>query len=211
MAKLKVECYLLGMVSTNCYLILNEETKDALIVDPADNRSYVKAKLESFGATPKAILLTHGHFDHIMAVESLKAEYEIPVIVQEAEKEILENPSKNLSGQLGGAALSIQADRFVQDGEVLNYLDTEIKVLHTPGHTVGGACYYFENEGFLISGDTLFRGAVGRTDFPTGDMQTLVQSIQDKLLVLDDHTLVYPGHNESTDIKRERMFNPFLK
>lgn len=211
MSKLVVERYMLGQVQTNCYIIRNEDTKEAVIVDPADNGAYIKSKLDSQGVMPTAVLLTHGHFDHILAVDDLKKTYEIPVIAHEAENEILLDPYKNLSAMLPGGSVTIQADYLAKSDEILSYLNTKIRVIHTPGHTIGGTCYHFVEEKLLFSGDTLFRGSVGRTDFPTGSMSTLVRSIQDKLFVLAEDTLVYPGHEDQTDINRERKFNPYIR
>ncbi|WP_180272709.1 MBL fold metallo-hydrolase [Konateibacter massiliensis] len=206
-----VEQYQLGPVRTNCYIVYNDDTKEAVVVDPADNGMYIKNMLEKQNLNIQAILLTHGHFDHIMAVEFLKNTYQVPILVHEEEKQILEDASKNLSGTMGGNAYIVKADRFLKDGEQLELLGTKIKVLHTPGHTAGGACYLFEEENMLFSGDTLFAGSVGRTDFPTGSMSTLVRSIKDKLMVLADDMAVYPGHESETTIGNERKFNPFIR
>ncbi|WP_181899306.1 MBL fold metallo-hydrolase [Lachnotalea glycerini] len=205
-----VEKFPLGMVRTNCYLVYNVDTKEAIIVDPADNGAYIKSIIEEKDLNLQAILLTHGHFDHIMAVAYLKENYQIPVMAHEQEKEILEDPAKNLSDSMGGNFCIVKADRFLKDGEVLELLGTKIKTLYTPGHTIGGVCYLFEKEKLLLSGDTLFNGSVGRSDFPTGSTSTLVRSIKDKLFVLEDDVIVYPGHEDETSIGRERKFNPYI-
>ena len=145
-----------------------------------------------------------------MAVAYLKDSYLIPVMAHEQEREILEDPSKNLSGSMGGDFCIVKADRFLKDGEIIEILGTKITTLHTPGHTVGGVCYLFEKEKLLLSGDTLFNGSVGRSDFPTGSTSTLVRSIKDKLFVLEDDVIVYPGHEDETSIGRERKFNPYI-
>lgn len=205
-----IEKYPLGMVRTNCYMIYNDDTKQAVIVDPADNGAYIKSKLEEKGLTIQAVLLTHGHFDHIMAAEYLRKTYQVPIMAHEREKEILENANHNLSGAMGGDSFSLKADDFLKDGDCLELIGTKITVLYTPGHTIGGVCYFFEKENFLISGDTLFQGSVGRTDFPTGSMSTLIHSIKEKLSILGDDVVVYPGHEEETSIGRERKFNPYI-
>lgn len=205
-----VEKILLGMVRTNCYMIYNADTKEAVIVDPADDGAYIKNRLEEKDLTIQAILLTHGHFDHIMAAWDLRNSYHVPIIAHENESEILEDASKNLSGAMGGDAIELKVDQFVKDGDILELLGTKIKVLHTPGHTSGGVCYFFEKENFLLSGDTLFQGSVGRTDFPTGSMSTLIRSIKEKLSILGDDVVVYPGHEGETSIGRERKFNPYI-
>lgn len=205
-----VEKYPLGMVRTNCYVVYNNDSKEALIVDPADNGAYIKSKLEEKGLNIQAVLLTHGHFDHIMAAEYLRDAYQIPIMAHELEKEVLEYANKNLSDSMGGKSFVLKADKFLKDGDILELLGTKIKVVYTPGHTIGGVCYFFDKENFLLSGDTLFENSVGRTDFPTGSMSTLIHSIKEKLSILGDDVVVYPGHEGETSIGRERKFNPYI-
>ena len=153
--------------------------------------------------------MTHGHFDHAMAAQEVAEQYGIKIYAHETEKETLETPQINLSGMIG-RTLTFHADWYVKDGEILNLAGFEIRVLHTPGHTQGGVCYYIEEEKALFSGDTLFCQSVGRTDFPTGKSSTLIHSIQDKLMPLPDDTMVYTGHEDMTTIGMERKYNPFL-
>ena len=209
MGKSKVERVLCGSVGTNCYFLINTQTQETVIIDPADDAPMLSAKLKEKNLKPAAILLTHGHYDHIMAVEELRKEYGIPVIAQAVEKQILENPRGNLSTMIG-MPFTVKADRFVKDEELLVTAGFSIRVLHTPGHTIGGCCYYLADENLLFSGDTLFWESVGRTDFPTGSMSALVRSIKEKLMVLPESTRVYPGHMGSTSIENEKQNNPFL-
>ena len=209
MGKSKVERVLCGSVGTNCYFLINTQTQETVIIDPADDVPMLSAKLKEKNLKPAAILLTHGHYDHIMAVEELRKEYGIPVIAHEEEKQILENPKGNLSTMIG-MPFTVKADRFVKDEELLVTAGFSIRVLHTPGHTIGGCCYYLADENLLFSGDTLFWESVGRTDFPTGSMSALVRSIKEKLMVLPESTRVYPGHMGSTSIENEKQNNPFL-
>ena len=209
MGKSKVERVLCGSVGTNCYFLINTQTQETVIIDPADDAPMLSAKLKEKNLKPAAILLTHGHYDHIMAVEELRKEYGIPVIAHEEEKQILENPRGNLSTMIG-MPFTMKADRFVKDEELLVTAGFSIRVLHTPGHTIGGCCYYLADENLLFSGDTLFWESVGRTDFPTGSMSALVRSIKEKLMVLPESTRVYPGHMGSTSIENEKQNNPFL-
>lgn len=206
---MKIEHYVVGVVGTNCYLAINEETKECLIIDPGDNAKQLAQKITDGGYTPVAILLTHGHFDHIMGVEGLRAQFDIPVYVQEDDAQMLEDPSLNACGMIG-ATVSLKADHTVKDGDILNLAGLEIRVIHTPGHTPGGACYYFPSEEVLFSGDTLFCESVGRTDLPGGSMSALVRSIKEKVFKLPDLTIVYTGHGEPTKISDEKRYNPFI-
>ena len=208
MSKLKMESMVLGPVQTNCYLVLNRESGDMLIVDPADDAQRIRERIAKMGGRPAAILLTHGHFDHIGAAEELKACYHTPIYAMAEEKEILEDAQNNLSG-FYGSGYTVKADHFLKDGESLRLAGFKIEVLHTPGHTIGGACYYFPEEKLVFSGDTLFHGNVGRTDFPTGSMGMLHESLHKKLFALQDDTMVYPGHDASTDIAYEKRYNPY--
>ena len=207
---MKIEKFVLGALQTNSYLILNEDTKEVLIVDPATCPDYLLSHVKSNGYIPKAILLTHGHFDHVMGIEGWLNEYEIPVYLHEDEKEVLANSKLNLSVMLG-KYYAYNKVETLKDGEILELAGFSFKVIHTPGHTKGGCCYYEEKEAVLISGDTLFKSSVGRSDFPTGNMTTLVNSIKERLFVLPDDVMVYPGHNNLTCIADEKMFNPFVR
>ncbi len=218
MAQLKIGRMVLGTCSTNTYFIYREGSGEAIVVDPADYGSQIAYNLEKNGFVIKGILLTHGHFDHIWGCKELqetvneKAAAEglerIKVYACEAERELLSDAGKNISRQ-AGRACTLDADVYVEDGDEITIADMTCTVIATPGHTAGGCCYYFEEEQMLISGDTLFEESVGRTDFPTGSMGTLVRSIKDKLFVLPDEVKVYPGHGDSTTIGHEKKYNPF--
>ncbi len=202
---MKIEQYCVGQVATNCYFAVNGETKEMVIVDPGDSAQMLAEKIRQQGLKPKAVLLTHGHFDHAMAAGKLAEMFGIKIYAHEAEKETLENPHKNVSTMIGKSE-AYHADVFAKDGEVLNLAGMELKVLHTPGHTEGGCCYYLEKEKVLFSGDTLFCQSVGRTDFPGGSMSGIVRSIREKLLALPDDVSVYPGHMDMTTIDSEKMY-----
>lgn len=211
MATLKIEHYIVGAVQTNCYFAVNEETKETLIVDPGANVSRLVAEIEAGGLKPVAILLTHGHFDHASCAEALAEHFGIEIYAEEHEKETLEDVSLNLSHWEGQDRMrAYRADCFLKDEQELTLAGFDIRVFHTPGHTVGGCCYYLPKQGVLFSGDTLFAGSVGRTDFPKGNMSELVRGIREKLMNLSDEVIVYPGHNEVTTIGEERVNNPFL-
>lgn len=206
---MEMKHYCVGQVATNCYFAINEETKEMLVIDPGDSAQMLAEKIKKEGLKPKAVLLTHGHFDHAMAAEELAELFGIPVYAHEAEKDTLEDSGKNVSIMIGRRD-SYHADVYVRDGEVLQLAGMELKVLHTPGHTAGGCCYYLEKEKVLFSGDTLFCQSVGRTDFPGGSMSKLVRSIKEKLMPLPDEVRVYPGHMGLTTIGTERARNPYL-
>ncbi|MFR6010757.1 MAG: MBL fold metallo-hydrolase [Coprococcus sp.] len=209
MGQIEIKSMTLGMVATNCYLIINKENKEALLVDPADNALRISNVIVENGCTLKAILLTHGHFDHIMALNDLKKRYNVPVYAHEEEEDVLKQSSLNLSGSIG-QIYTTQADVYVKDGEHLKLAGLDVIVLYTPGHTKGGVCYYFPEEKVLMSGDTLFHCSIGRTDFPTGSMSQLVRSVKEQLFVLPDDVQVYPGHDSVTSIGYEKQYNPFF-
>ena len=209
MGQIEIKSMTLGMVATNCYLIINKETKEALLIDPADNALRISNVIEENVCTLKAILLTHGHFDHIMALNELKKRYNVPVYAHEEEEDVLKHSSLNMSGMIG-QIYTTQADIYVKDGEHLKLAGLDIIVLHTPGHTKGGVCYYLPEEKVLMSGDTLFHCSIGRTDFPTGSMSQLVRSVKEQLFVLPDDVQVYPGHDSVTSIGYEKQYNPFF-
>ena len=206
---MKIEKFVLGSMGTNCYLLINEDTKELVVVDPATCPDYLVSHIKSNGYTPKAILLTHAHFDHVMGIDGWVKEFDIPVYLHEDEKQILEDPRLNLSGVFG-TNYSYNKASCLQDKQILELAGFKFKVIHTPGHTAGGCCYYEEAEAVLFSGDTLFCQSVGRSDFPTGSMSTLVRSIKEKLFCLPDDVMVYPGHNDVTCIADEKVYNPFV-
>ncbi|MBO5259483.1 MAG: MBL fold metallo-hydrolase [Agathobacter sp.] len=209
MGKLKINQYVVGAVQTNCYFAINDETKETLIVDPGDNAKQLADRIRQEELKPVAVLLTHGHFDHAGGAAELAREFQIPVYAHEDEKETLEDPKLNVSWMMGKEE-HFSADEFVADEQELDLAGFHIRVLHTPGHTVGGCCYYLPYEDVVFSGDTLFCMSVGRTDFPKGSMSSIVRSIKEKLMVLPERTIVYPGHNDVTTIENERMYNPYI-
>lgn len=209
MDKVKVLTKVVGYVQTNCYIVVDETTKECLIIDPGANAKQLLDEIEHRGFHPLAILLTHGHFDHAGEARELAKKYDIKIYAHDAERETLEDPNKNLSTMIQKRE-TYSADIYLENYQELSFGNFHIKVFHTPGHTPGGCCYYFEELGYLFSGDTLFAQSVGRTDFPGGSMSQIVRSIKEQLLRLPDETIVYPGHNEQTSIENERKNNPYL-
>lgn len=207
---MKIKKIVTGIIGTNCYLVSNEETKEAVIIDPAAVPKKMIEYIRTEGLTLKAILLTHAHFDHIMGIDKLIELYGVmPIYVGEADLELLHTPKLNES-TVYSSGYSYPGGDAICDGDVLNLIGHEFKVIHTPGHTAGGVCYHVKDENVLFSGDTLFNCSVGRTDFATSSTSALIRSIKEKLFLLPDETIVYPGHMEATTIKNEKINNPFV-
>lgn len=209
MKEMVIQQCVLGMVCTNCYFLMNKNTKELLIVDPADHTEKIEAMVARMEGTPVAILLTHGHYDHIMATGEIQKRYGIPVYAHKDEQEILEDPMLNLSTFRQGG-YRVKADELVTDNQELELAGFRIRVLHTPGHTQGSCCYYFEDEDILVSGDTLFCQSVGRTDLPTGSTSKIIESLHRLLDYLPGQVDVLPGHESTTTIDHEKRYNPFV-
>lgn len=211
MGELKIINTVVGMVMTNCYIAYDDDTREAFLVDPGDNARQIERIVQEQKLTVKAILLTHGHFDHIMAVPELKAAYAVPVYALEKEQQMLEDPGLNLSASWSGRSVSFTADRILRDGETFSVAGFSLRAIGTPGHTAGGVSYYMEAEKVLFSGDTLFCGSYGRTDLPTASEGDIARSINEKLLVLPEDVRVLPGHERETTIGFERKHNPLSR
>lgn len=212
MGNIKLEIHQVGMISTNCYFLINKDTNECVVVDPGDNADGLYEKIMRSGYKPVAILLTHGHFDHILAVNPLKRLTKVPVMAYEEEKEMLKDTKPRFTAMVkDNEDLVVEPERFFKDGEEVSLAGMNIKVLHTPGHSSGSCCYYLEEEKILISGDTLFEGSIGRTDFPTGSMAQLDKSLNEILMKLPDEVEVFPGHGGQTTIGAERKYNPYVR
>jgi glyoxylase-like metal-dependent hydrolase (beta-lactamase superfamily II) len=209
MTDLKVGRILVGSFRENCYYLYREGSRETAVVDPGYDGQGIYRKLADKGLVVKAILLTHGHFDHILGCEELRKVTGAPVYAMEAEKVILEDAGNNLSRRFA-SPFTVLADYYFRDGDKLDLCGMSLQVIGVPGHTIGGCCFYLEKEGILISGDSLFRESVGRTDHPTGNTEQLITAITDKLLILPGKTKVYPGHGETTTLEHEKRYNPFL-
>ncbi|HIZ73814.1 MAG TPA: MBL fold metallo-hydrolase [Candidatus Mediterraneibacter stercoravium] len=207
---MKIDRFVIGPVGTNCYIVRNEDTDECFVTDPAACPPELVGHIRKEGLNVKAVLLTHGHFDHIMGLDDFLKEFPVPVYAFSEEKPLLESAELNSSLGMFGRPYTFSGAEYVSDGQILHIAGFEIRVIHTPGHTAGGCCYYIPAENVLISGDTLFRASVGRTDLPTGSMGDLVRSVREKLFVLPEETKVYPGHMEETTIGYEKKYNPFV-
>ncbi len=206
---MKVEKFVTGIISTNCYLAINEETKQAVVIDPAACPSYLMSHIKSEGLKVEAILLTHGHFDHIMGIDGFLSEFDVPVYVHEGDADAMEDPVLNQSSTYTSGYTFGKA-RYLRDRQTLELAGYTFRVIHTPGHTKGGCCYYVASEDVLFSGDTLFQNSVGRTDFVNSSTSDLVHSVREKLFLLPDDTIVYPGHMGETKIGHEKKYNPYV-
>ena len=189
--------------------MINEETKQAVIVDLAAFPRALKNSIEEENITVEAILLTHAHFDHIMGIEDFLKAFDVPVYVGREEQPLLADDRLNASSMYGYHCAYTGA-KALEDGQTVECAGTEIHVIHTPGHTVGGCCYYLPEEEALFCGDTLFCGSIGRTDLPTGSSRDLAHSIREKLMILPDETKLYPGHMDESTIGYEKEINPFI-
>lgn len=203
-----IESMKLGNLQTNCYIVAEQYSQKAVVIDPADEGDLIYRTLRERGWSLEKILLTHGHIDHIFGLNNLREQADAEVWIHQADSDMLADPVKNLSLFMGNAYTSREADGFLVEGEMIAFGSAEIEVIHTPGHTQGSVGFF--GDGFVIVGDTLFRGSVGRTDFPGSSAEALIDSIRQKLLILPDETQVYPGHGPQTTIDEERRSNPFL-
>ncbi|MEQ8197954.1 MAG: MBL fold metallo-hydrolase [Clostridiaceae bacterium] len=198
-----IKTFPVGDIQENCYLVIDEDTKEAFLVDPGDEPDYLIKAINNSGADLKFILLTHGHFDHVGAVSKLKQTYNVPHFINSKESDLM-NGKSYVFGKMP------EADGFLEDGEIIDFGTHKIKCISTPGHSPGGMCFLLDNE-HLFSGDTLFYLSVGRSDFQGGDADTLISSIRRKLFILGDNVTVYPGHGPKSSILTEKRGNPFVR
>ena len=198
------------MIGTNCYLVINEETKDTVMVDPGSYPAKLKNAVKEQGLKLKAVLLTHAHFDHIMGLSDVMEDIKVPVYVEEADLPMMMDGESNLSSGYMRGGYQFADAVPVRDGQQLQIAGFQFRVIHTPGHTKGSCCYYLKDEGVLFSGDTVFYGSVGRTDFPGGSTAEIVRSLHKLVDSLPEETEVFPGHDASTTIGYEKRYNPFV-
>lgn len=220
---IRIENIVLGMCATNCYAVFDGgaktpggyvddgQLKEAVIIDPAADAACIEAMIARYKLKPVAVLLTHGHFDHLSAADAVRKRYGIKVYAGNEERPVMNSSSYNLSLPFTGEGMTFEADEYFKPGKELDFAGFRIETITVPGHTIGSVCYYFEEQKVLFSGDTLFAGSVGRSDFPTGNAGQLIRTIKSGLMSLPDDVKVYPGHGESTTIGCERVNNPFIQ
>ena len=206
-----LEMLTVGPFQENCYIIGDEESGAGAVLDPGDEASRIAMAVEQTGLEIGSIIVTHAHIDHVGAVAALVDEYACPVLMHAEAEPMLDGlPTQAMMmGLRFGKVPSV--DGHIEDEEVLEVGDLELRSLYTPGHAPGHLAFYVEDEGLLLSGDALFAGSVGRVDLPGGSMEVLMRSIEERLLTLPDETIVYPGHGPRTTIGAERTSNPFLQ
>lgn len=202
---MRIDIIPVGHMQANCYVVSSLETHNAILIDPGDEYGTIKGFLEKKKLAAKFIVHTHGHIDHIQADN----EFNLPIYVHKGDLQLLAEPEKNLSSFFGSSFKVKLAPKTVTDMETLVLDDLKLQVLHTPGHTPGGIC--LRSDKAVFTGDTLFAGSIGRTDFPGASQDELLKSIQEKLLNLPDNTIIYPGHGPASTIGREKKMNPFLR
>jgi hydroxyacylglutathione hydrolase len=198
-----------GRFVTNCYIIADEATKEAAVIDPADDFETIKAYIEENGLKVKYILLTHAHGDHILALPELKEYTKAPVGVHHDDEIMLSNADINMSGHFKPYVVETKADFYLKHGDKLRLGEKEAQIIHTPGHTMGGVCILFDQD--LITGDTLFAEGIGRTDLYGGSYESLINSIKTELFTLSGNIAVHPGHGPSSTISHSKIFMHILK
>jgi hydroxyacylglutathione hydrolase len=199
-----------GLLEVNCYILGDEETKEAVVIDPGGDDDEILEALQSAGLKLKLIIDTHGHFDHVDANQPLKAATGASIAIHEADAQMLVQPSAEALFFTGNRLRTSQADILLKEGDVLSFGKYRLKVLHTPGHTPGGISLVLEDHTYVYVGDLLFAGSIGRTDFPGGSFEALVEAVRTKIFTLGDNYTVFPGHGPVTTVGQERQYNPFF-
>lgn len=199
----------LGIYGANCYIIGCKETKEAIVVDPGGNHSEVVDEINKKNLNLKYIILTHGHADHIGGIIKLKEEINAPILIHKDDEDMLIDANINLSNRMNMDTIEVKPDKLLNDNDILKLGNLKVEILHTPGHTKGSICIKIED--ILITGDTLFLGSIGRSDLYGGNHETLIKSIKEKLLHLNDETTIYPGHGGQSTIGFEKKNNPFIR
>ncbi len=207
-----LERLVVGMLQTNCYVLADEETRQAVVIDPGGDAPRIIGRLEQLGLNLAAVLNTHGHFDHVLDAWTLKEKLGGLIFLHPKDEPLLMDHKVGLGAVFTASAGSSRGkvDEWLEEGEELSFGKLRLKVLETPGHTPGHVAFHLPEAKILFVGDTLFAGSIGRTDFPGGSYAKLIQSVKDKIFPLDDSTRVLPGHGPETTVAREKRFNPFF-
>jgi hydroxyacylglutathione hydrolase len=209
MGQMKYEMVVVGALETNCYLVYCEESSECAVVDPGAEPERIIRQISSLELEPVILIDTHGHVDHVGANKDIKEKYDIPLCIHSLDSRMLDNILATTMGLFLGAKKSPEPDRFLEDGELIPIGKSHLKVIHTPGHSPGSVS--LSGDGFLLSGDLLFCGGVGRTDLPGGSWSVLEDSIRKRIFTFPDDTIVLPGHGPSTSVGQEKSANPFIR
>ena len=204
---IKINKIMSGIIEENCYIVYDSETLKSVIVDPGEDGDKIIKEIEKNGFIPELLVNTHGHYDHISSDEQIRSKYKTPLAIHKNDAEMLSEPNRNGSAMFGNPVSVRKPEMLLEDGQKVSLSFTKFKVIHTPGHTKGGICLLFD--GFIITGDTLFAGTIGRTDFPGGSFDEIMQSIE-KIKIFDPSTVIYPGHGSRTTLANELRHNPYL-
>ena len=205
---MKILKYTLGVCAANCYVVNDEKSGKACLIDAPEYDDKILNVISSKGLSLEYIILTHGHFDHILGANAFREKTGAKIIVHELETEYLKNPDKSLTSLQGGEI--VLADILLKDNDVLTFGDISFRVIHTPGHSKGSSCFICENEKIIFSGDTLFKNGIGRFDLYGGNYNTLMESLQ-KLKSINENYTIYPGHGDNTTLENEITMNPYFK
>ena len=205
------EIVVVGQLAVNCFILSDSSTGEGVIVDPGGDAEKILAEVKKLGLSVRYVINTHGHFDHVGGNRRVLAATGAQLLIHEEDAPFLSRAADVATMYGLATENSPPPDRFLQDGMVIGFGSYAMKVLHTPGHTPGGCCLYLEEQGKVITGDTLFAEGVGRTDFPGSSHDALLHGIRTKLMVLPDSTAAYPGHGPSTTIGHEKRYNPYIQ
>ncbi len=189
---------------TKCYIITDEESKESIVIDPAGDVDKILEIINIMDSKIKYIYLTHCHGDHIAGVQELKNKAGGKILIHRYDSEGLNNPEINLLPFIGLEHIELELDSIIDDEDLIHIGNLQFKVIHTPGHTQGSSCLYCEKENCIFTGDTVFRGTWGRTDLPTSNREDILKAIEEKIMVLPDETIIYPGHGMMTMVRDEK-------
>ena len=205
---MKILKYILGVCAANCYLVYDEKSGKACLIDSPEYDDEITNIISSKGLSLEYIMLTHGHFDHILGANAFREKTGEKIVIHELDTEYLEDPDKSMTSLYGNETVS--ADVLLKDNDILTFGDISFRVIHTPGHSKGSSCFICENETIMFSGDTLFKNGIGRYDFYGGNYTTLMESLQ-KLKSINENYTIYPGHGDNTTLENEITMNPYFR